>query len=220
MAVANADIVSEAMAYEAPFLIEKLLKEQIVATPEEAQVLFSEVKRYIILVYLDEKTSWEMYSRRIDEVWHQFVLYTREYTDFSNRFFGRYIHHSPGNAPESTPTGAARGSFEGFKARYGALFGVPLPSVWHDEANITTYRRVINHNVGGLTLRDGDGMIDLLDSTGNTLLSINELAREALAFICRTGAFYVRELPGALADEEKVALIETLVEYKLLRTGS
>jgi hypothetical protein len=51
-------------------------------------------------------------------------------------------------------------------------------------------------------------------------LSINDVARGALAFLTQTGVFYVRELPGDLTDEEKVALIATLVEYKLLRVGS
>ena len=220
MTLAKIDIAFDALAYEAPFLIEKLLKEQIVETPEEAQVLFTEVKRYIILAFLDETMHWEMYSLRIDEVWHQFVLFTREYIDFSTRFFGRYIHHTPGNAPESAAISDAKGSLEGFKQRYEEQFGVPLPNIWYDEKSVTTRRRVINHNAGKLTLRDGDGMIDLVDATGDVLLSVNELAREALAFISQTGAFYVRELPGDLTDEEKVALIATLVKYKLLRVGS
>jgi hypothetical protein len=38
-----------------------------------------------------------------------------------------------------------------------------------------------------------------------------------MSFIAETGAFYVRELPGGLGDDEKIALIATLVEHKLLR---
>ena len=63
-------------------------------------------------------------------------------------------------------------------------------------------------------------MVDLLDANGRLRLSVNDLAREAIAFIARTGAFYVRELPGDLSDEEKIAIIATLVEYKLLRVAS
>ena len=55
-----------------------------------------------------------------------------------------------------------------------------------------------------------------MDAKGDVLLSVNKIAREALAFVARTGAFYVRELPG-LTNEEQVALIATLVEHKLLR---
>lgn len=31
----------------------------------------------------------------IDDMWHTFILFTREYTDFCNHYFGHYIHHVP-----------------------------------------------------------------------------------------------------------------------------
>ena len=31
----------------------------------------------------------------IDEMWHAFVLFTNDYTDFCHRHFGRYVHHVP-----------------------------------------------------------------------------------------------------------------------------
>lgn len=31
----------------------------------------------------------------IDEMWHSFILCTREYAKFCERFFGRFIHHRP-----------------------------------------------------------------------------------------------------------------------------
>lgn len=42
--------------------------------------------------------------RQIDEMWHQFILYTRSYSDFCQHYFGQFIHHEPdialGSAPE------------------------------------------------------------------------------------------------------------------------
>ncbi|MEI8103297.1 MAG: hypothetical protein WCG84_00115 [Candidatus Moraniibacteriota bacterium] len=38
----------------------------------------------------------------IDELWHTFILHTQDYTDFCNRYFGFYIHHSPGS-PDFLP---------------------------------------------------------------------------------------------------------------------
>lgn len=70
------------------------------------------------------------------------------------------------------------------------------------------------------TVRNEFGMADLINANGKVVLSVNDLAQDALAFVAQTGVFYVRELPGDLTDEEKVALITTLVEYKLLRVGS
>src|SRR5262245_57988515 len=130
MTLARGDAALDALAYEAPFLIEKLLKDHIVDSPDEAQALFTEVKRYIVLAFSDEAVRWDMYSLRIDEVWHQFVLFTREYIHFSERFFGGYVHHSPSNAPKPATTTAAKGTFQLFQERYAQLFGMPLPDVW------------------------------------------------------------------------------------------
>ena len=48
---------------------------------------------------------------------------------------------------------------------------------------------------------------------------VNDIARDALEFISCTGSFYVRELPGVLTDEEKVGLVATLVEHRVLRVA-
>lgn len=31
----------------------------------------------------------------LDKMWHEFILFTREYHEFCDRFFGEYIHHIP-----------------------------------------------------------------------------------------------------------------------------
>ena len=84
---------------------------------------------------------------------------------------------------------------------------------------MTPDRRVRNEKAGKLTLRSTDDMIDLVAESGDVLFSINDFAGEALAFIAKTGAFYVRELPGELDDDEKVALAATLVECGILRVA-
>lgn len=33
--------------------------------------------------------------RDIDNMWHNFILYTRDYTDFCVKYFGEYLHHVP-----------------------------------------------------------------------------------------------------------------------------
>jgi hypothetical protein len=210
-----------ALQYEAPFLIEKLLKDHIVESLEEGQALFSEVKKFLVLIESDSSVVWEIYSLRIDEVWHQFILFTQEYSYFCKRFFGTYLEHSPSNAPElKTPSQTEVSSFKLFMRRYEELFGNPLPEIWYDEKNITVRRRVVNYGVGILRLRGEGEMIDLVTPAGHIVLSVNEFARGALKFITQTGAFYVRELPGDLDDEEKVALVATLVECKVLRLAA
>jgi hypothetical protein len=211
----------DALAYEAPFLIEKLVKDQIVDTAEEAEALFTEVKKYFVLVRSDQSKVWQMHSLRIDHVWHEFILFTRQYMEFCQHFFGGYIPHSPGNAPETRAASSADvASFKVFSQRYEELFREPLPDLWYDEKLVTMRSRVLNDRAGKLSLRQQDGMVDLLAPGGHIVFSVNELARDALAFVTRTGSFYVRELPGDLDEDEKIALVATLVECKVLRLGS
>jgi hypothetical protein len=210
----------EALDYEAPFLVDKLVKERFVDTPEEARTLFTEVKRYLVLCELDRSKNWKMHSLCVDEAWHQFVLYTAEYNAFCTKYFGRYRHHSPSNAPNigenELPPEATLAEFGD---HYRDLFGVDLPQIWDDSSWVTPHRRVVNYFCGQLALGSADGMVDLIDWDGQVLLSVSDLAREALEFIASTGAFYVRELPGELIEDEKVALVSVLVQLKVLRVG-
>lgn len=34
-------------------------------------------------------------SKAMDDAWHEFIVMTREYADFCQRAFGRYLHHTP-----------------------------------------------------------------------------------------------------------------------------
>jgi hypothetical protein len=36
-----------------------------------------------------------MPSKAVDEAWHEMILMTRDYTEFCERAFGRYLHHTP-----------------------------------------------------------------------------------------------------------------------------
>jgi hypothetical protein len=85
---------------------------------------------------------------------------------------------------------------------------------------VTINRRIMNDNLGVFAVRRDGDMVELITTDGDLLMRVNDFASEALEFIARTGAFYVRELPGDLDDEEKVAIVATLVKYFLLRVGS
>jgi hypothetical protein len=211
----------EALAYEAPFVVEKLLKERVVETLEEGERLFTEVKRFLVLAKSDHTLPWEMYSTRVDEAWHQFILFTPEYMDFCSQFFGKYLPHSPHST--SAPKGkipSVKMSFREFRERYEALYGEVLPDAWYDHKGVTVSRRVFNDRAGEWTVQDSGEMSVLSDGSGETIMAVSEFARQALEFISRTSVFYVRELPGDLTDEEKMALVAALVERKALRAGS
>lgn len=222
MALSVPDVLSdafEALDYEAPFVIDKLVKERFVDTSQDACGLFMEVKRYLVLSHVDRTKSWKMHSLTVDEAWHQFVLFTAEYSDFCDRYFGRYRHHAPSNAPDTGVRRAPEATLAEFRDRYREVFGMDLPPVWNDASWITPRRRVVNYFSGHWALGSAAGMIDLMDGNGRALLSVSAVAENALRFIVNTGAFYVREVPGDLTEEEKIALVTALVEVKVLRVG-
>ena len=208
------------LRFKAPYLIEKLVKDRIVDTADEGEALFTEAKKFLILSYVDSDVSWNMYSTRVDEAWHQFVLFTSQYVDFCHRYFGEYMHHNPSNAPEvpARPE-SKRSTFKGFCARYKSFFGEPLPDVWLDCRSVSLSRRVVNDNANRSRVSVEGEMACLAGPGGRIDVLIDELARDALEFISYTGSFYVRELPGVLTDEEKVGLVATLVEHHLLRVA-
>ena len=78
-------------------------------------------------------------------------------------------------------------------------------------------RRVINDKAGALTVTVADHIAHLTDDSGTNVLSVNELALEALDFIARSRDFYVRELPGDLTGDEQSGVIAPLVRLGVLR---
>ncbi len=63
---------------------------------EEAQDVFLETKRWLWLC-ASEPARIPLLSeaRVIDLMWHTFLLFTRDYAQFCERYFGAFIHHYP-----------------------------------------------------------------------------------------------------------------------------
>jgi len=175
----------------------------------------------MLLVRLDTSKIWQMYALRIDEVWHQFILFTDEYIKFCEFYFGSYFSHSPSNAPgNNKKDDLLLGNFDEFKQLYEKTFSIELPDLWFDEKSITTNRRILNNYTKKLFIEEKGGKAHLINDSGDLVLSINLFAKDAIAFVAATKAFYVRELPGDLTDDEKNLIISSLVEVNILRVAS
>lgn len=58
--------------------------------------LVSEGLRQFFLAYLNSgRREVAMPSQVADDLWHEFILYTRDYGRFCNQAFGRFLHHTP-----------------------------------------------------------------------------------------------------------------------------
>lgn len=87
--------LDEVLAYENPRVIRGFLRDYDLE-PAEVRLLFREMLK---LVWLHDRLggkyaiwwSW----KPLDDMWHWFVLHTRDYEDFCLRYFGRMVHHDP-----------------------------------------------------------------------------------------------------------------------------
>lgn len=57
-----------------------------------------EIKRFLVLCALNRSANYGM-NGPIDDLWHTFLLFTREYQQFCHEIAGHFIHHIP-NVPD------------------------------------------------------------------------------------------------------------------------
>jgi len=100
--------LEEVLAYRHPKVI-RAYQRDFPHLRDQAENLFREALKYL---WLSRKHQLDCESRPndsaldfpffmheemrdIDNMWHTFLLYTQDYTDFCRRFFGDYLHHQP-----------------------------------------------------------------------------------------------------------------------------
>lgn len=105
--------------YDLSFVAQRLNNKQLLPSHliESAIIDF---KRFIGLVVLGY-SNLSVPSREVDEVWHNFILYTKEYHLFSNRFYGKYIHHCPSDSKFSTSKKSSRDTLNIYKKYFSEL---------------------------------------------------------------------------------------------------
>lgn len=85
-----------------------------------------ELKRFLLVCALNDTGRPIGMAGPVDELWHTFILFTKEYADFCRQVAGRFLHHAPavpGDGRRVLQQGYTR-----FQDRYTDLFGEP-PSV-------------------------------------------------------------------------------------------
>ncbi|WP_144023614.1 hypothetical protein MHI37_29265 [Paenibacillus sp. FSL H8-0548] len=95
---------------------DRVLKEFPRISDKEWDWTWFELKRYFLMCSI--MRSVPMYSRQVDAVWHEMLMFTREYEQFCLSFCGEMIHHAP-HAPGSHPEEGERALFDWL---YGELF--------------------------------------------------------------------------------------------------
>lgn len=99
---------------------------------EEARDIFQETKKFLYLsrqpgVFIPDDLLI------IDEMWHNFILFTPEYHQFCQTYFNAYLHHIPASKEEKTRRQLARkADMEAFKQEHLMKLG-ELMSLTYDH---------------------------------------------------------------------------------------
>jgi hypothetical protein len=97
--------LDDVLAYQHPGVIRRYRKDHD-ATQQEAEEVFRETLKWLYLCHaaagpdgFDCAMTPEL--EKVDWMWHTFLLFTRDYADFCDRYFGTFIHHVPDEEDEA-----------------------------------------------------------------------------------------------------------------------
>ncbi|MCS1351920.1 hypothetical protein [Mechercharimyces sp. CAU 1602] len=107
-------------------------------TDSEWENFWFETKRFFVMTAV--LRSVEMYSADVDKIWHEMLMFTREYEKFTHAFLGTYLHHEP-HAKGEASTPEQRLCFDlvycylYFPTKFsnktwGKFFAIPMPEEW------------------------------------------------------------------------------------------
>ena len=110
--------------YDLWFIVERV-RDKGTLSAQQADEALAEFKKYMALIALGH-TALGMHSSDVDEIWHNFILFTREYAEFCEKICGQMIHHRPNTSrrPELPPASVSE-----FQTAYTSFFGPP-PPIW------------------------------------------------------------------------------------------
>lgn len=132
-----ASLIDQIYNFDIPGLGDNLIKTGLASTPAEGELLFRELKRWLILSHADISHKWEIYSRKIDRTWNLFTRYESEYARFCQEFFGGLISYDPENTFIPGKIEERKyATFEEFRICYEQLFSTPLPDLWFEEEEV------------------------------------------------------------------------------------
>ncbi|MGC2310314.1 MAG: hypothetical protein WA432_01680 [Candidatus Babeliaceae bacterium] len=127
-------IIDAIMNYPMPNVIKRCQKD-FDYTDEDMVILERELKHYLALSAFskDDEAGNGMYSQDVDHLWHSFILFTKDYASFGDKYIGRFIHHVP-----ETKTGRkfpgelelVAQDFQQFIKNYEEIFEEEVHPIW------------------------------------------------------------------------------------------
>ncbi len=91
-------------------LLDKLVEKRPGLEIKDQHLVARALRQYFLAYAKSNHQFVSMPSQITDELWHEFILYTRNYQLFCKKAFGRYMHHTP-----AVVMGANRANNEGLR---------------------------------------------------------------------------------------------------------
>ncbi len=88
-----------------PAIRERVKRKYPQLSDNQIDTLFDALRDYFTFCNKAKRRMVAMPSQAVDTVWHEFILFTKAYEQFSRRAIGRFLHHTPTAAMHS-PTQA------------------------------------------------------------------------------------------------------------------
>lgn len=84
-----------------PSLLKRVQKQHDYLSNEDMLKVTRATKDYFIICHIAKGKMVAMPSEIVDVLWHEFILFTREYEKFCKKGLGRFLHHVPTEAMKS-----------------------------------------------------------------------------------------------------------------------
>ncbi len=78
-----------------PGLIDKLAQRRPELQLKDRQLVARALRQYFLVYLKSGMRPVSMPSQLVDDLWHEFILYTKHYQQFCRCAFGQYMHHTP-----------------------------------------------------------------------------------------------------------------------------
>lgn len=76
-------------------LFDKLRARHPHMTVKDCQLVAHGLRQFFLAYLKSGRKLVSMPSQVVDDLWHEFILYTRNYENFCRKAFGRFLHHTP-----------------------------------------------------------------------------------------------------------------------------
>ncbi len=114
------------LSYQNDAVVNRFCKEHGYSK-EDGLVIFAELKKFLTLAVVDTEVQYSP-SKAQDAMWHEFIMYTKDYIKFCEDFLGRFVHHVPCEGNQKITNGCSA------KKRAVELFGQIVPKYWPNKS--------------------------------------------------------------------------------------